>query len=1048
MLNKKSSQELEAMDLQPVTVHIISHNHWDREWIFTSEYTNRWLVPFFDNLFKMLNEKPRYCFVLDGQTMMIEDYLAQLSEEEAASKKAELRRYIQDGRLLLGPCYMQPDWSLVSGEALIRNLLIGHRMAQRFGGVMKVGWLLDNFGQISQAPQIHRGFGISGVFLRRGVGMEPDEMRSEFWWESPDGSTVLAIYLLNTYRNAMALAETKGIAAERVIAEAKKLIPFASTPNVLLMNGYEQDPGPDDVLPIIEQVNRESKSMRIVQSTPPQYLEAIRGFNPQLPTLKGSLYSGRYAPVLSGVFSSRMYLKQQNDRCQRALERWAEPFAAFAWILGAQYPEGALTKSWKTLLKNHPHDDICGCSIDPVHRDMEERFNRSQKITDEVTAKSLMAIASEIDTSKIGDGIALVVFNPSGWKRRSVVRITAALPPKVKNLSLKNLKGKTIPYQLRRRGDKAEIFFPVEELPPLGYKTYYLVPGTEIAKAEAGVTASKSDRTMENEYLTVKINGDGSLKITDKRTGDQYDKLGYFEDGGDAGDTYDYSYPRQDKIITSLNKEAHVSLVESGPWVARFKIELCLDLPVSLSESRTERALETREYPIVTYVTLTSGSPRLDFQTQIFNVVKDHRLRVLFPTLLNTDHSYAGGAFDIVKFPIKAEAYDKEIPERLAGLVIAGRQTAPTTTRPYHDFVDLTDGEKGFAVISRGLTEYEVLEEEKTIALTLIRSVGWLARDDLLTREGDIGPKIFTPEAQCLRKHTFHYALLPHQGDRFAGRVTEYAENHNLGPIIVQTAAHSGKLPPKLSFISLASDPPKAFLLTALKRSEEGDDLIIRFYNTLDREARGKILLNLPVEKAWLTDLNERIKRRLPLKERAIPVEARGKEIVTVRVKLNPQDVICNSPTHSAWLGPNLSPAEGGILQVEPPPAITEEEIKKEGERISSLSAKLEQIKRKADLLQREAGSTPGNLHLLSQLQRAKSESATLRRSLLEARLSELLNRKRYIENVKEPEKRRERIEREIGKLGDEMCKVRIEKRSAEFLRNFYENLVREQEIV
>ena len=195
-----------------ITIHIISHNHWDREWIFTSKYTNRWLVPFFNNLFEMLKKYPDYRFILDGQTLMIEDYLGQLSEGEAASKEAEIRGYVKEGRLLVGPCYMQPDWTLVSGEALIRNLLIGHRMAKRFGGVMKVGWLLDNFGQIAQAPQIHRGFGIRGVFLWRGVGMDPDELRSEFWWEAPDGSRVLAIYLLNTYRNAMALSPIREIA--------------------------------------------------------------------------------------------------------------------------------------------------------------------------------------------------------------------------------------------------------------------------------------------------------------------------------------------------------------------------------------------------------------------------------------------------------------------------------------------------------------------------------------------------------------------------------------------------------------------------------------------------------------------------------------------------------------------------------------------------------------------------------------------------------------------------------------------------------------------
>jgi 2-O-(6-phospho-alpha-D-mannosyl)-D-glycerate hydrolase len=144
---------------KPLTVHLISHNHWDREWIFTAKYTNRWLVPFFNNLFKTLATQPGYRFVLDGQTLIVEDYLAQLPDEEAAAREQELRRYVREGRLLVGPAYLQPDWTLVSGEALVRNLMIGHRIAERLGGVMKAGWMLDNFGQIAQAPQIYKGSG-------------------------------------------------------------------------------------------------------------------------------------------------------------------------------------------------------------------------------------------------------------------------------------------------------------------------------------------------------------------------------------------------------------------------------------------------------------------------------------------------------------------------------------------------------------------------------------------------------------------------------------------------------------------------------------------------------------------------------------------------------------------------------------------------------------------------------------------------------------------------------------------------------------------------
>ncbi|MFQ6116863.1 MAG: glycoside hydrolase family 38 C-terminal domain-containing protein [Candidatus Bipolaricaulia bacterium] len=1026
-----------------ITIHIISHNHWDREWIFTSEYTNRWLVPFFDNLFKMLREKPRYRFVLDGQTLMIEDYLSQLPEEEARAKEKEIRRYVEEGRLMVGPSYLQPDWTLVSGEALVRNLMIGHRMAERLGGVMKVGWLLDNFGQIAQAPQIHRGFGIDGVFLWRGPGMDPDELKSEFWWESPDGSKVLAIYLLNTYRNAMALAQIREIAVDRVISQARKLRPFASTPNVLLMNGYEQDPGPDDVLPIIEEVNRE---VRCVQGLPSEYLEAIRSFNPELPILRGYLYSGRYMPILTGVFSSRMHLKQRNADCQGELERWAEPFSTLAWALGAEYPRARIEKAWKMLLLNHPHDSICGCSIDDVCRNMIARFDGSYKLANEVTEESLRTIAQAIDTSRVRDSTAIVMFNPSCWKRRGVMGLSCEVPPGP--FSIRDGKGKPMPYQLvEREGDEAKLYLLADRVPPLGYKTYYLVSEVGEVGPYPKVTASDEDKTLENDHLKLKINEDGSLTFTDKGTGHVYERLGYFEDGGDAGDTYDYSYPLRDRIITSLGEKARITLEESGPLVARFRVEITLRLPKGLSEDREERSEETVEYPIVSWVELAAGSPRVEIKIIVDNVVKDHRLRVLFPTSLETDCSHAEEPFDIARFPIEPEPCPKEIPERLRGLVIAGRNTVPVATRPFRNFVDLTDGERGLAVISRGLTEYEILEEKSTIALTLLRAVGWLARDDLLTREGDIGPQMLTPEAQCLGRHAFHYSIYPHRGDWFEGKAHLQAETHNLELRAVQTPSHPGKLPDQLCFLSVASDPPDALRMTAVKISEEGNDLIIRLYNTLDQGAKGELRTWVKVKGASRTSLNEEEERELPVEDGVVKVEARGKEIITIRVKFDRQRLIRERPSESTKVLPPLRPEEGRP-GIEPRPAITEEDIRKEERRARELEAEVQKLKGKVHLLEGEIErEARKDIPKMAQLQRIKCEVASLSRQLLETRLSVLLSRKRYVElNEKDPKRRKEevrRIEEEIEGMGEEMCWIRIEKRVGEYLSSFYESLLR-----
>jgi mannosylglycerate hydrolase len=211
------------------TIHIISHTHWDREWFLNSPFVNEWLVEFFSSLFAMLEKELEYRFVLDGQTLMIEDYLNEVKRrgQDRDACLSRLRRYVREGRLLVGPYYLQPDWQLVSGESLIRNLQIGRRIACRLGGCLQVGWLLDNFGQISQAVQIHSAFGMKGLFLWRGVEMNPEEVRSEFLWESPDGSILPAVYLLDSYRNAMRLSEHPDLFAERVRSEVEKLKPFS-----------------------------------------------------------------------------------------------------------------------------------------------------------------------------------------------------------------------------------------------------------------------------------------------------------------------------------------------------------------------------------------------------------------------------------------------------------------------------------------------------------------------------------------------------------------------------------------------------------------------------------------------------------------------------------------------------------------------------------------------------------------------------------------------------------------------------------------------------
>jgi mannosylglycerate hydrolase len=1022
---------------QPTTIHLITHNHWDREWIFTAKYANRWLPTFFENLLAKLEDEPEYRFVLDGQTLIIEDYLNQLPADKAAARARDIRRFVKSGQLQVGPAYLQPDWSLVSGEALVRNLLIGDKMAREYGPVMKAGWLLDNFGQIAQAPQIFRGFGIEGAFVWRGVPYPPDQLKTEFWWEAPDGSRILGVYLLDSYRNAMVLSMTPDIAEERILSHAQLLRRFAATPNVLLMNGYEQVPKPDDILPILAEVNQKiGPDMKAVQSTPPDYLTAVAQHDPDLPTLNGYFYSGRFAPVLKGVYSSRSYLNQQNNECQRELERWAEKFNTFAWAYGFDYPEGRFEQAWKTLLLNHTHDDMCGCCIDPIAQDMQTRFAEVNRMARVLSSESLRAIVQAIDTTAVAAAVtAVTIFNPSSRPRREVVGLSLEIPEAIEEFHIRDAHDHVIPYQLVSRiGDKTDIYLWTSHvIPAVGYRTYYVVPGTEACEAHPRVTASAADCTLENEYLHLQINENGTLTLREKIHDDLYENLGYFEDGGDAGDTYDYSHPATDRVITSLDRKAAITLETTGPLLARFRIELTLDLPRSLNADRSARRGKTRPVKIISFVEMSAQAGHVEITTQVNNVVKDHRLRVIFPTGIETDFSHAGMPYDVAQFPI-VEPEENDVPPHMQDLMLAGRYTAPVNTRPFQNFIALTNSDSSFSLFSQGLSEYEIMPDQTAIALTLLRGVGWLARPDLLTREGDVGPHIFTPEAQCLGWHTFAYAIYPHGKDLTAANPHFESDRHVLKFRALQTNTHSGRLPDEFSFFAWAGEETfGAFKLTALKQSEDGRDLIARFYNALTRPVAGAVRLGAKVKAAWRTNLNEENQASLPVTDNTIPVQVGGREIVTLRLRLEPEPVIGDFWRHPARVLPQLlPPAEVDDRPV--PPVLTEADVAREQARAEQLAAALQAIRTETDVLQADLDRRARpDIAQLTLLQRLKGRQATLERQYYEAQISALLNRQLLVTH---------QMESHLHDIGESLNWARVHKRVGEFLIHYYEGLL------
>lgn len=878
---------------------VVSHTHWDREWYLPYQKFRMRLVRLIDTLLDLFARGAKLgCFMLDGQTVVLEDYLEIRPEREAV-----LRRHIGDGRILVGPWYTQPDEFLVSGEALIRNLLLGLEMAEDYGGAMRIGYVPDTFGHIAQMPQILRGFNIDSFVFTRGMGDEAEDLKAEFLWRAPDGSQVLANNMTLGYGIPASWLKELGLELRDALRIAQRykrlLLSKASTKNILLMNGGDHafpQAEPLEALGMFKQLFEDGV---LVQGSLRDYLERLRRADPTLAVHQGEFRGARYHPILAGTLSSRTYIKRQNAKSQCLLEYYAEPFATYAWMFGLDYPHLILQKAWKYILQNHAHDSICGCSIDEVYEDVLARYTWTKQICESIVHDSLEALSAWTNTNAAKDGLsAFIVYNQLNWTRTDAVEMEIK-KPSAPHFEIKEAGGNRVPYQVLEEGEnRVRLFFVAEDVPPCGYKSYVITPATERPLFQSSLTCDVD--VLENDFFVVSIDeGRGaSLTILDKRTGFVYRNLNIFEDGGDGGDEYNYSPPKHDKIFTTENMQAETSLVEKGPARATIQAKVDLILPEALDEDQEERSSQTVSCPLTVSISVYRKVPRIDLKARFDNRVKDHRLRVAFPTgLFGVAHANAHDRFYVMGRPIEHPRGEKWV-ER------------PPTTHPQRFFVDVNDDAVGLMIANKGLPEYGVRRDgEATLALTLIRSVGWIfniktlgpvvrpfqlftelgLEKELLSklrslvggRLGDLGPTIPTPEAQCLGVHTFEYSILPHEGTWRTSKAYREAYNFNVPLIAHETTVHEGGLPAEASFLRVE---PEALVVTAIKKAEMEDAFIVRFFNIASETVQGKIQTLLPMEEAYEASLDERVVQGIALEsEKTIRVNVSPHRIMTIK---------------------------------------------------------------------------------------------------------------------------------------------------------------------
>jgi alpha-mannosidase len=906
----------------PRTVAVVPHTHWDREWYEPFQTFRSRLVTLLDGLLPMLERDLAYArFLLDGQTVVVDDYLDVRPEALPA-----LQRLAASGRISIGPWMVLMDEFMVSGETIVRDLQLGIARGSQLGGVMPVGYLPDMFGHVAQMPQILRLAGLDDAVLWRGVPRAID--KNAFWWEAPDGSRVRTEWLYGSYSNGSNLPpDAKKLVELAEDYEAE--LGDARTGDLLLMNGTDHQMPQPWLGRVVAEANGIQDDYEFVVTSLPEYV-ATQPRDDALPAWRGELRSGWRAHVLMGVASNRVDVHVRCATAERTVERRAEPLAAL-FLDAAAYPHRLLDIAWHLLVANSAHDSSCACSADEVVEQVLVRYAEARQIGDGVVRDAVHAFAKRIDAPPT----STVVLNPTARARSAVVELTlpgrgplhfvgpddVARPAQLVDESRRDTvativdgeKVRWVLHNLRnaeeagvkmaridvrhdadghhvevehavlgepgvdtaalfdevtewgRRGERVHftivgapirtVLFDTGTVEGFGWRTYRPVEGT----GPAGPVAA-TDGGLGNEHLRVAIDGgDGTYTIT-TNDGLTVRGLGRLVDGGDGGDTYNYSPPASD-VVVDAPEQVRVETVERGPLRARARITATYSWPAFAlgdEHSCSARSEERESVTVVTTLELRAGERFLRVGHQIDNRCRDHRLRAHFPLPARVAFSDAECAFTVVRRGLTAEG---------------GPQEYGLPTFVSRRFVDASDGTAGLALLHDGLLEYEVVDDGRELALTLLRATGYLSRAAPSLRPTPAGPYVPVEGAQMIGRQVVEYAVLPHRGDWRAADL--YGEADAFGVPFERTRAGSmfgGTVP--LEGARLRIDGAE---VSAVRREPGG--LVVRVFRTAPAAGDVTIERDGAPATGWVVDLVGR-----PVEPFEGSVRARPWQILTLRV--------------------------------------------------------------------------------------------------------------------------------------------------------------------
>jgi mannosylglycerate hydrolase len=879
------------------TFHLIPHTHWDREWYLPQPAFLARLVPTLDDLITRLDSVSGSTFLLDGQTVLVEDYLRVRPE-----RFGDIAELVRSGRLQVGPWYILADELIPSGESLIRNLLAGQSDSARLGGRTDVLYSPDAFGHPAAWPQLAGEFGIRFGVIWRGLGGEPGQEHDLYRWRGPDGREVLLYHLPpDGYEVGAGLPADRELLPRAWGRTRTGLVERAATRQVAVFVGADHHAAHPAILELkqfLEELEPEStfKISRLHDfflAAAPE-AAAVRVINGEL------RWSYGYTWTLQGVHGTRAPLKRRNSAVELTLSGIADPLTALVLSRGGADHRPLLDHAWRLLIQSQFHDSIGGCTSDPVARRVELRLQDAQHMAMEVARVSLNELIGN-DPDRVRDqpelaGPQLVLWNPVPRRRSGVVvadvtwfrRDVLVGPPGDRQPRTGSGRGPfhlangevTVPVQLlgtartherldsmRHYPDQDEVdltrvAFLSPELGGLGFGILGVNQGDR--KLDPGVRLA--GRTLENSFLEVRVAAGGAIELIDRRARQRYPDLLTFELEGDEGDTYSYAPGPGTRALRS-SRPLSVRALSEGPLVAA--LELIWELqPGRRRSSRPEGSVTLR-----LVVTLHAGSPALRCTLEIENHARDHRLRARVRSGVAKPAAIAGSQFGAVaRAPVEAR------PGRY-------RRETPAPTAPAHRFVAVAAGKRGLALLTPGFFEYE-LRPSGDLLLTLLRSVGQLSRPDLPTRPGHAGWPTSTPEAQCLGNHRLQFAIGPVSPTVVSGgtALPELWEDLFLPVQAIWLRQASPLIRPEIE-VQLEGE---GLVFSAVKPAEIGSAIVLRCYNATALPAAGIWRFSTAVAAARRARADENVLHEIRLGDggHSVSFHAAPHEIVTVVVTL------------------------------------------------------------------------------------------------------------------------------------------------------------------